>query len=277
MQKTGLALLIFTVAGLYVWQDVFLIRDALTRPAQAGLPVETMEWVRTQTNPDAFFMTPNSPMLTLYTGRHAISLVGGAQDLDDFRYAMLQRKMTHVMIAPVSFLYVRTVQGRDPQTAWRRLSQEIPEAPDGFEFAYQNATEPYRIYRVKPSAEFQRAYTLYRQSMDRLRRGETVSVFPQLETSIRTYPLAPALNAYAVDALLSGRNLTVARDRLHKALKIRPLFPMALVNLARVSQRLKDRVHAKTYYDQAQQLIERTGDSLYLLPVIERERQELVP
>ena len=111
-----LYLLVVALMGSYAWQYALALQSIRQPPVNILFPTQTLAWVRASTPPQAYFLAPNAPLVTLYTGRPAMALIN-ARDSDEFRYGLLNRGITHVVSTPWDFLYVQTTEGRDPARA----------------------------------------------------------------------------------------------------------------------------------------------------------------
>jgi len=275
-QLTG-AFLLFVLFASYAWQIRHNFDPVFHPSPEDRLPTETFEWIRSHTSPDAFFLSPQAAPLTLYTGRHSLAFIGGA-DPDDFRYRLLAEGITHVAMSPFAFLHVQALSAHDPAAVWRHSRVWLASHPEAYEPVYRSDREAIEIYRARPAPDFQNASVHYRRIMETLSaqsNPDWLSQMDQLERVIQVYPLPAALNAYGVAALFSGRHLATARLRLKEAVRQDQNYGVAWLNLARVAVRLGDRVHARQAYDQVLERFKDDQDQAFLIPIALRERQTL--
>jgi tetratricopeptide (TPR) repeat protein len=238
--------------GLYGRQTVYAIQQTIHVPLENRIPSNTFQWIRLHTPLDAFVMSPQSASLTLYTDRYSTAYIGGVADPDHFRFLLLESGITHLCTRPYSFLHVRAIPFRDPQFIWPRIESYLKEDMSSYESIYRNDSERTEIYRVRSSAEFQRAYRLYRTTMrtfaDTPIGRRSVNTLDELEVVLRLYPFPSALNAFGATALLMNRHLELAQKRLEEAVRRRPDFAVAWENLARACTRNGDTKGAQKAY-----------------------------
>jgi tetratricopeptide (TPR) repeat protein len=199
----------------------------------------------------------------------------GARDADEFRYRLGQKGITHILFTAPAFLYVQTPEERRPEEVWRRARDWVQGSPASFVARYRNEAEGTEIFAVRAEPSLMAAYKLYLQARDAVDQGHLALGRTLLDASFNRFHLPSALNAYGTVCLLMGRDFDDARAALEEALELRPDFPAAAVNLARVYARSGARQKARDAFAQARAMAERHPESRFLLPVIDQESEAL--
>lgn len=273
--RIGSGALLVLLLGCYGYRDVMAIPTS-THPAFA-IARETYRWMGKNLPEDAQIYSPAAPTIGLYSGRQAL-YSDPSSDPDELRFILLRQGVTHVLAQPLQLLSFSRYSGSalSADQRWQRLQAWVSSWPDAFVPVHQEVAEGTVLYAVKSEPNFDAAYGLYREAFKSLDRADWDAALKDLDAAIRLVPQFPgALNASGVALMVSGKDLQLARTRLSKALTLRPQYPLAWVNLARLNVKTRRFIDAKGCYMRASEAIQRTSESLSLLPVIEREISSL--
>lgn len=264
---------VLALVSLYSYRNatVFAFTANRTLHPEWRMPRLTWEWVNSHLPPQALFLNPKAAEINLYTGRFALGLLY-ASDQEDFRAGVLAGGVTHILMRP----NVMYPSGRNADRAWR-LDQEWTAAwPEAFKKVYDNPREGTAIYEVVPDTAFVRAFQWYQAARQDLARSAAREGLNKLEQALSVYPrLASALNAYGAACLLSGRDLKKAEAHLREAVRIRPRWPLVLINLARLYRETGRPVLARACLIQAGKIIRESGESEPLWSAIGSELRAL--
>jgi hypothetical protein len=259
------------VMGRYLYCDAYGIPSATNPPLR--IAAQTYRWMRERLPPERFLFTPAAPTVRLYSGHYAY-FASPPSDADELRFALLAKGTTHVLAQPVNLQSFRSYGGTsaDANSRWERLQRWVVGWPEAFTPVYANAGEGTALYAVKQSAAFQEAFAHYKASFREFEAARFPEAARRLDEALRLYPDFPgALNASGAVSLVMNKDIDVAVTRLRKALRLRPAFPLAALNLARAELRQGRKAQARQAFQRAKDLIHETGEALYLLPVIGRE------
>ncbi|NNN07394.1 MAG: hypothetical protein HKL90_16005 [Elusimicrobia bacterium] len=277
IQAAALAVLI----GAYAWQNTRLIQQTYSpnRPADTKLPRETLDWIDIHTPPGAVVMEKGLKTM-LYAGRRSRFALP-AKDIEEFRFALMSSGVDYVLsqhlVAPQIAQTSRS--GRETEEElWARNQIWLSRWPQAFPRAYANPKEQTTVFAVTPDRAYESAYALYLLAAQDSQSGRWTAALDKLDRALILWPtLASALNARGVVSLLAGRPLPRARAQFVQALRARPGFVPALVNLARVELRQGDKARAKADYEDASRSIRENGDNRSLQHVIDAELSSLAP
>ncbi len=224
---------------LYGFQNGFAVYESLFKPVTRNLaPLNTFAWVKQHTERAAVLLSPLAPGLYLYTNRPAISLLV-TQDEEDLRHQLLANHVQYVLDRWTDTPFVsldQRVRGLDINHQWKRIRRYMNLYPSEFKLVYEDSHEMTRIYAIALSPAFVQSYDQYLKALDDLRLHKVESGLARLRSSLQLYPrLAVAWNAYAVTLMgRTGGRAGIAESALQRAIAIRPLYPMAYLNLARL-------------------------------------------
>lgn len=135
----------------YLHQDVFAVRSAWLPGFEERFPRETLEWIGQKSPERAFFLSPQASLVTLYTGRHAMTILG-AKNAPDFHQKLLTAGITHIMIMPERFLYVRSTPEHDPHLFWANVRRTVERHPEAFRPIFQSPSDSTIIYQTLPGS-----------------------------------------------------------------------------------------------------------------------------
>jgi tetratricopeptide (TPR) repeat protein len=254
----------------YVHWNRVLLRPPLegTLQLEWHLPQNTWNWIRHQLPKEARLMNPKAAEVYLYTQRHAVIGFVYANDPEEFRYAVQSLGITHILARPQTTYDFDKKSGR----AWRLNQRWSARWPEAFRRVYANPDEGTTIYEVAYDSAYQQAYTLYREARENLENGRTDQGLQKLDHALAVYPhLVCALNAYGAAYLLSGRDLTVAENKLKQAIHWRPDNALALLNLARVYHAQGQMDLERNYLNRAKAAVLSSEENTSLLPVLDHE------
>ncbi|HVO33705.1 MAG TPA: tetratricopeptide repeat protein [Elusimicrobiota bacterium] len=270
--RGGVILSGLLMAVLYGRQDAEAWAQARHPLPQCQLPMETLSWIRAHAPEDAVFFAFRMPSVYLYTGRQGWVWMP-ARDIDELRYLLLQHHVTHVLYEPLPVVFVHRTTGGDPGWTWEHSQAWLDSKPPGFERVFLNVSEQTEIFSVRPDATYVQAYDLYREALKSLQTGgPTAAARARLDRAIALEPaFSSALNAYGASLLIAGRDLPRAERYLRRAVRARPSFTLAWLNLARVEKRLGQLDEARSSLQQARKTAEAGGEADMLLPAIRAE------
>lgn len=267
--------------GAYAWQNVGLLRQTYSpgRPADTKLPRETLDWIVVHTPADSVVMEKGLKTM-LYTGRRSRFALP-AKDIEEFRFALLRSGVDFVLsqrlVAPQIAQTSRSGLGTEEEL-WSTNRIWLSRWPQAFPRAYVNSEEQTTVYAVAPDQAYVNAYALYLLAQQDTESGRWTKALNKLDKALALCPnLASALNARGVVYLFTGRPLTRAKAEFLQALRARPGFAPALVNLARIDLRQGNKARAKADYEDASRSIRESGDNRSLQAVIDAELSTLTP
>ncbi len=185
-----------------------------------------------------YVLAPSAANLTLQTGMPSLSRIP-ARDVDFFRYRLHREGITHVMIAPAEYMYLRSRRGDDPEVLWSQIAAWIQELPSDFIPIYADPNAPVKLYRVRVPPVFVRAYETYEKALE---APQLETVLDGLEAALAIDDQFPeALNAYGATCYLLNRKNAQAEARLREAVRLRPGYRLAWLNLSRILERKGDK------------------------------------
>jgi hypothetical protein len=250
--------------------DILFFKDLhAKKQSPSEFPKHTFAWMQQNLPSNAFILCSHAPALHLFTNRHALNGVV-AEDIEDFRFRLMQEGVTHALIQPRLQIAVRNVTYVQSQN--RRWIQGWPDAFPVFHTDLQERTV---LHQIRPDPAFQKAYTLYISAVSDLQRAAYKEGMARLDQALRVDPtLANAHQAYGTALFMTG-NFAEAERRFKKALSLRPYFPLALLNLARLYSKTGRSSLAVATYDQALEAISVSLESPSLTALIQQEKTAL--
>jgi hypothetical protein len=136
---------------LYIRQDIHRVQKVWTHstPASYRLPTQTLEWIRSNTAPEAIFLG-KAPVIYLYTGRQGVSAVR-AQTPEEFRDRLKLMGIAYALIQPRDLMSFQNSQN-DPEQVWGKTQEWLASNPKHFVPVYQNPEEETIVYRLGDGA-----------------------------------------------------------------------------------------------------------------------------
>jgi hypothetical protein len=263
-----------SLAGLlgisHVYHNALFFKElSHQKNAPPVLPKTTFEWMGKHLPSQALLLCPNAPTLHLFTGLHGVVGIP-AEDIEGFRYQLLQKGVTHALLQPRPQIIVRNVTY--PQVQNRLWIQGWTEV---FPIIYKNSSEETTIHAISSDPAFQKAYELYARAVMDLQTSSFPEAMALLDQALKQYPsLASAHQAYGTAFFMLNKPER-AEASFKKALLIRPYFPLALLNLARLYQKTGRFQLALQTYDQALSAISLSAESPELEGLIYKEKTAL--
>jgi len=274
LRSAGIPLLV--AAGLvYGHKDINAVRSAW-RPSSELLPQETLTWINAHVPKTTTILTAGAETIYLYTDVFATGNLS-ARDAEEFHYQLLAHHIDYILLQPYQF-YSLPMPGMDIDRLWALRRQWIENDPGAFAEVYANRHESRQIYEVNVanSVKFQQAFQEYLSAYDAMGKGLWQDAFTKLDSALRFDPaLTSAMNGYGVACLLSNQRTERGIQLLQNALKIRPDYALAMLNLARLLHKRGDKDASRHYLEKASDSIRRTREFESLLPVIDREKAAL--
>jgi hypothetical protein len=220
----------------YGVQNVLGFREIREKQPANRLPETTFEWINRHAPTEARFCTLlTAPMLTLYTHRPAV-FAKGVADPDRFYLQLLADRVDYVYFEPMRvslepFGYLKAVE-----RSWTHFPEAADRLPRRFERVYSHVGEGTVLYKVRRQVSYERAYALYFSARQDFLQASWKSGMNKLERALRLDPeMTSALNAYGATCLLTHEKLDRGKAALEKALRLRPDFALARINLDRLN------------------------------------------
>jgi hypothetical protein len=242
----------FLVSLLY--QDFRGQRD--WKPGQFDvLPKNTLAFIQNDIPEQATLLTNKGGMMTLYTG-HLNSGYVEANTPEELVYILLK--------TGTSLIWVRRQMNAVPyiQNQWRQADQWMSGWPTAFPVLFNDPAESSTIYRLSIPPSFIPAYVAYMDARRMLQKNDTSGAQKKIEEALNVYTDFPgALNDYAAILLERGETKRPA-VYLCTALRLRPGFALARLNLARVYERQGHMSLAKKTLSLALESIQDSEDAI---------------
>jgi hypothetical protein len=257
---------------VYAVQFGYAVKDTLRPDGSHALRKESLRLLGENTRADAFVLTPAASLVTLYTGRHAMALLG-ARDAEEFAARSAKKGLTHILFTPPDFMYVETVASRAPARQWTLYHEWANAHPEWFPMIGEVPRERASLYAITVSSSLITAFDGISAAQREFEHVRWKAGFDALDASLQTYPLVTAMKLYGGAALASGENLGAAAWWLERANKKQPLDPWPLLNLGRLAKRRGDQAAAHAFFLRALVL---TEDETYasLKATIEKEMRD---
>jgi tetratricopeptide (TPR) repeat protein len=198
-------------------------------------------------------------------------------DQDAFRYDLMKKGVTHVLVQPVDLLSFSTYGGSsmDSNHRWARTQEWLASARPPISRFIGILKNTHTLYEVTADSRFMSAYEAYRASFNSMEAGLPIEARSHLKEALRLDPNIPSvLNAYGVSQLMAGQYAD-AETCFQRALQLRPDYPLALVNAARAQAQQGKKQPARRLYERAGEVIARTGEGTRLVPSIQKELRSL--
>ena len=212
---------------------------------------QTFEQIRDFTPSDAYLLAIKASTVHLYTGRYAVSEIPSV-DLEELRYRLLQEGVTYILDEPNRLMVLSGKSFLNMLSMWKTVRIWTQEWPEAYEKVYENADEHTVLYKVLPDAQYQKAYVLCLSADAEFSQRRWSQGLADLRQALALYPRFPgALNRYGLVLLLANRDRKGARQNFLQALKIRPDFAFALINMARLEEEEGDKANAQAYRSRA--------------------------
>lgn len=274
-QRWDLAVLLLLFSR-FVYADIQLRREGRVIP----LPLQTYHWIKQNLPPTSFVFTPAAATLRLYTECFAMFDLAFPSDIDDFRFGLLEKGISHVMVQPTRLVAFRVYKGETlpSQRRWEQISERLASATTQFSLIYQNPIEQTALLTVNKDLDFVEAYKLYLEAMKEVTlRNNPVKQMMLLRNAIQKYPrFARAWAAYGVALFLSGNTGEETYHALQRAVALDPNNASTWLNLGRLEAR-RGRVHeARLAFDHADKCIYSSGRQSSLIPHIQAARTALL-
>jgi len=229
------------ILSCYAAQDAFALHQARHKPLENRLPARSLAWVSRSTAADARFWTLlASPMLTLHTGRAAVSFVPSL-DPEALRYRLHQMRVEFVFHEPLRASFDPLAVKPGVAAAWDAFPDMARRHPEAFRLVHAEVWESVQIFAVVPDAAFDEAYALTLEARRDLEGSGWDAGFAELERALKLYPGSTvAVNTYAAASMVTGKHLDRARMLLREALRLRPDLVEARANLERLETRRRE-------------------------------------
>lgn len=239
-------------------------------------PAKTLEWLRANTPSGAVLLTPRAAMMWLYTGRRAVpGPAAPVVDREELRHQLLAEGVSHIIVQPMVALY-RPRRGAHPSDWRRELEGWVESWPEAFPLAFESAEEGSRVYNVRASPRFMKAFLAYVRARAALEAGRYEEGWKGLDAALAAEPrLVKALNAYGAACALSGRRLAAGEERLGRALAVEPRNFWAWLNLARVRRLAGRPSPAREALRRAEEALAGSPRRAQLEPVVSAEAELL--
>ena len=133
-----------------VGQTMYAHHYMNTHPkASAALPHAAFEWVRRSTPRDAVLLTPEGPVVYLYTQRHCVYGYG-PRNAEEWHAQLAAIGVRYVFYKANAILSMRMETGNpsDAESVWERAHAWMASRPDLFPVMYENAAESATVYGV---------------------------------------------------------------------------------------------------------------------------------
>lgn len=256
--------------------DARLLRDTWSpsRPIETLLPGETYTWIGNHTPREAVFVG-KAATIALYTGRHGLQPANNFADQEEFRHRLLKNRIGFICDQPRR---IAALQGPtlNQTIGWEEMRRWPRKWPEAFRPIYENPGEQTVVYEVLPNPPYVQAYDAYLSARKDLAAGDYAAAFPKLDQAAHLYPrIADVYCARGTGFLLQGNHLGEAEAQFRQALAMRPAYPPALLNLARIYEERKERPRAKETLLQAGRSISSYSEFENLLPTITAEISSL--
>ncbi len=235
MAKIG-ALGLALAGATYAVQDYYQAFSSHGITTENRLPAATLAWIKTQVplDPNHKILAVRAPTITLYTDRYSLAYVP-ARDAEQFRFQLLTKGISHVLIERVPILFVNVQGTLDPVGYWNQTTDWMANWPAAFRPVFSDEEEGTAIYEVKFSTPYVTAYQRFLDASRLFATGRVKEGMRGIELALQSDPeLTSALNGYAAIVLEFGGPLDLAEARLREAIRLRPDFALARLNLARI-------------------------------------------
>lgn len=133
-----------------VGQTLYAHHYMNTHPeASAALPHATFEWVRRSTPRNAVLLTPEGPLVYLYTQRHCVYGYG-PRNAEEWHTQLASMGVRYVFYKADAILSMRMETGHpsDARAVWDQAHAWMASRPDLFPVMYENAAESATVYGV---------------------------------------------------------------------------------------------------------------------------------
>jgi hypothetical protein len=114
-------------------------------------PALTLAWIAAHVPRGAKFkiLAARAPTVTLYTDRYCLAFLP-ARNADMFRDQLLKNGISHVLLEPISILFVSADPMSGPVRVWEETPQWLSSRPRAYRPVFQNDAEATTIYEVIP-------------------------------------------------------------------------------------------------------------------------------
>lgn len=250
-----------------------LVAAPLLGGAKLALPVQTYRWIQEHVPSDSLLFTPAAATGGLYTQRKMV-YAQQPEDADALRFELLTHGITHLLYQSSHLITVSqgAPQSVDGNRQWARTGRWLVGDSKHYAKLYENEKEGTVLFAINPDPAFVKAYHEFRQIVVRAASSPPADTAKELRAILKEVPDFPsAWNALASTYLRSGNEVVAADQAAQQALRLRPHYPFALLNRARVQARKGQSEAARALYQQALDVIARTDETPFLVPLIQEE------
>ena len=234
----------------YGLQNAHALNETRHRPIEDRVPMATYRWMEGHLSDASFTLAFSAYPLCLYAHEHTVPFLP-SDDKEQFRYLLLRRGITHVLIAPLPIVPSPMIGAKDGTRVWRDIERWASLPGDALKETYRNEPERTILYEVARDDDYPKAYELHDFEEQSWAEG-----FRKLDLSLSLHPdFAHALNAYGAAAISSGLHKDAAERFLQKAIRTDPDFSRPYFNLARLYQSEGREDLAKALWKQAQAMV----------------------
>jgi hypothetical protein len=191
------------------------------------IPRHSLDFIRNNIPSESTFLTNKGGLLRLYAG-HCTNGTIQARSPEALAYQLHSSGTRYIWIRrqPIADLHI--------QRQWMKIDKWISTWPEAFPVIFNEPQERSTIYAVRLPASFIAAYEAYRNAHIEFEHSHVLKASDLFKQALNRYPDFPdALNDYA-GTLIEQKDYDRALTHLHTALRRRPDFGLAKLNIARI-------------------------------------------